>query len=184
MGKVIGGMAISLDGFVNDANGSVALLYADFESFANSEIMQDSMRNTGAVVMGRKTYDMGNGDYTSYEYQVPIFVVTHKPPKKAAKGQNSKLKFNFVAEGFETALAQAKAAAGDKDVTVVGGASTIQQLLKARLLDELHITMVPVLLNEGLRLLDKLGENPPTLERIRLVESPAGRTEMMYRVVN
>lgn len=183
MGKVIGGMAISLDGYVNDRSGGVGLLYADFESFAESEYMQDSMKNTGAVVMGRRSYDMGNGDYTGYEYQVPIFVVTHKPPKKAAKGQNSRLKFSFVTEGLESALAQAKAVAGDKDVTVVGGASTIQQLLKSKLLDELHITIVPILLNEGLRLFDKLGENPPNLERIGLIESPAGRTDIMYRVV-
>lgn len=183
MGKVIGGMAMSLDGFVNDRNGSVEALYANFEEFIETDYMQQQMEATGAVVMGRRTYDMGNGDYTGYEFQVPIFVVTHKPPKKVAKGQNSKLKFNFVTEGVESAVAQAKAAAGDKDVTVVGGASTTQQLLKARLLDELHITVVPILLNEGLRLFDKLGDNLPTLERLQMIESPAGRTDMIYRVV-
>ncbi|MCA0454410.1 MAG: dihydrofolate reductase family protein [Chloroflexi bacterium] len=183
MGKVLGGMAMSLDGFVNDSNGSVALLYANFEAFINTDYMQEQMKSTGAVVMGRKTYDMGNGDYTGYEYQVSIFVVTHKPPKKAAKGQNSKLKFSFVTDGLESAVAQAKTAAGDKDVTVVGGASTIQQLLKAKLLDELHITVVPILLNEGLRLFDKLGDHPPRLERLKLIESPAGRTDIIYRVV-
>ncbi len=183
MGKVIGGMAISLDGFASDRNGSVEALYANFEAFIDTEYMQDQMKSTGAVVMGRKAYDMASGDYTGYEFQVPIFVVTHKPPKKAAKGQNSKLKFIFVSEGVQNAVMQAKAAAGEKQVTVVGGASTIQQLLKAKLLDELHLTIVPVLLNEGLRLFDKLGDNPPALERLRMIDSPAGRTDLIYRVV-
>src|ERR1700694_1425378 len=112
MAKVVAGMNISLDGFVNDRHGSVESLYPDFEELRNSEVLQQAMQETGAVLMGRRAYDMGNGDFTGYEFQTPIFVLTHHPPEKAAKGENDKLKFNFVTDGIDSGMKQATAAAG------------------------------------------------------------------------
>ncbi|MBZ0283857.1 MAG: dihydrofolate reductase family protein [Anaerolineae bacterium] len=182
MGKVTGGMTISLDGFVNDRNGSVARLYPNFEALGETDWLQESIKTTGAVLMGRHAYDMGQGDFTGYEYQVPIFVLTHNVPEKAAKGENDNLSFTFVTDGLESAVKGAKAAAGDKNVVVVGGASTIQQCLNAGLLDELEIDIAPVLLNEGLRLFEHLQSEHIELERTVVKNSPLG-TNMSFRVL-
>jgi dihydrofolate reductase len=182
MGKVIVGTTMSLDGFIADRNGNVGRLYPDLAELRKAEFLQESIRNTGAVVMGRHAYDMAQGDFTGYEYQVPIFVLTHEPPEKETKGQNEGLRIAFVTNGIESAIAQAKAAAGDKDVTVVGGADTAQQCLRAGLVDELEIGIVPVLLGEGLRFFEHLGDEQIELERIRVLESP-GRTDVLFRVV-
>src|SRR5213082_488570 len=136
MGNVIVGATMSLDGFMNDRNGSVSRLYPDLEALRSTEMLQEEMRTTGAVVMGRRAYDMAAGDFTDYEYQVPIFVLTHEVPEKAAKGENERLACTFVTDGIESAIEKAKAAAGDKDVTVVGGANTAQQCVRAGLVDE------------------------------------------------
>jgi len=181
MAKVIFGMAMSLDGFIQDRDGSVGRLYPDLAGLRETEMLQNEMRMTGAVVMGRHTYDMAQGDYTGYEFQVPIFVVTHDPPEQVAKGENENLKFHFV-DGIEPALAQAKAAAGDRSVTVVGGANLAQELMKAGLIDEIQIGIVPVLLGDGLRLFDHLGTEPIELEQMQVFEAP-GATYLYYRVV-
>lgn len=183
MGKVVGGMTVSLDGFVNDQNGDTSRLFSDFDAVLESEIMQDAIRTTGAVIMGRRSYEMASGDFTGYEFQTPIFVVTHDPPEQTPKGENEKLRFNFVSDGVEHAVTEAKTAAGDRDVTVVGGADTTQQLLRAGLIDELQISIMPVLLGDGTRLLEHLGDTPIKLERVRVVESPSGRTDLIFRVV-
>lgn len=178
-GKVIGGMAMSLDGFVEDKHGSVAKLYPDMHALQESAYLQASMRETGAVVMGRGAYDMANGDFTGYEYQVPIFVVTRRaltPPK----GQNDKLRVTFVPDGVEHAMALAKTAAGQQNVTVVGGASTIRQCIDAMLLDEFHLLIVPVLLGEGLRLFEVRQGDPVEFEQIG-VDPYAGFTVLKYQ---
>src|SRR5204862_3320437 len=130
MGKVIIGATMSLDGFMNDRNGDVSRLYPDMEALRRTEMLQEEIQTTGAVVMGRRAYGMAEGDFTDYEFQVPIFVLTHDVPEKVAKGENEKLSFTFVTDGIESAIAQAKAAAGDKYVTVIGGADTAQQCIK------------------------------------------------------
>lgn len=116
----------------------------------------------------------------NYEFQVPIFVLTHEPPKAQPK-QDERLTFTFVTDGVESAIAQAKAAAGDKAVQVVGGVSVIQQLLHAGLVDELHVDVMPVLLGAGLPLFADAG-----LERVRLekigVREVAARTSLSFRV--
>jgi dihydrofolate reductase len=182
MGKVLLGMTMSLDGFVNDRNGDVLSLYPDLAALRETELLQESINTTGAVVMGRHAYDMAKGDFTNYEYQVPIFVLTHVVPEKVAKGQNGQLTFTFVTDGIESAIGRAKAAAGDKYVTVIGGTSTTQQLIKARLFDEIEVGIVPVLLCEGLRLFEHLGAEQIQLERVRVIESPS-RTDLRFRVV-
>src|SRR6476659_1058480 len=111
MGKVIGGMTHSLDGFVSDAHGDVGRLYPDLGELRNTEMLQEEIRTTGAVVLGRHSYNMGDPDSfaDSYEYQVPIFVLTHHIPAKKPK-ENKKLSITFVTDGVESAIAKAKAA--------------------------------------------------------------------------
>jgi len=181
MGKVIVGTTMSLDGFMNDRMGSVESLYPDLGELRETEMLQESMQSTGAVVMGRHAFDMAQGDLTGYEYQVPIFVLTHHPPQMVTKGQNDKLTITFVIDGIESAIQKAKAAAGEKDVTVVGGAKTAQQIINARLFDELQIGIVPILLGGGLRFFDNASIENVELEKIRVLES-AGRIDLRYRV--
>ena len=119
MAKVIVGMTTSLDGFVNDRNGSVARLYPDLAALRKTEMLQDAIANTGAVVMGRRAYEMANGDFTGYEFQVPIFVLTHHPPEAVAKGENAKLSFTFVGD-LISAIQRARKAAGDKKCVTRG----------------------------------------------------------------
>ena len=183
MGKVVGGALLSLDGFMSDRNGDLSRLYPDLEAFGQEEVLIESIRTTGAVVMGRRAYDMAQGDFTGYEYQAPIFVLTHRPPEKPAKGENDKLSFSFVTDGIVSAIAKAKAAAGDKYVTVVGGAQTAQACLQAGLMDEIQVHIMPLLLGEGLRLFENLGPQPIELERIKVIVSPTGRTDILFRVV-
>ena len=118
----------------------------------------------------------------NYEYQVPIFVLTHQPPKRTPK-EVGKLTFTFVTDGIESAIGQATAAAGDKDVTVIGAASTAQQCLKAGLADELHIDIMPVLFGGGLRLFEDIGAGQIQMERLGVVELPSGRTHLKFRVI-
>jgi dihydrofolate reductase len=183
--KVILGMTISLDGFINDRNGSVGALYPDLEALRNTGPLQESIQNTGAVVMGRNTYAMAEDpDWYAgnYEYQVPIFVLTHHVPEKPPR-QAGPLTFTFVTDGIESAIRQAKAAAGDKEVTVIGGASTTQQCLQAGLADELEVDIMPVFLCGGLRPFEGIAGEQIRLERIRVMELPGGRTHLRFRFI-
>ena len=182
MGNVIIGATLSLDGFMNDRHGEVSRLYPDLEALRRTEMLQEEIRTTGAVVMGRRAYDMAEGDLTDYEYQVPIFVLTHHVPEQAVKGVNDQLTLTFVTDGIQSAIEKAKAAAGDKHVMVVGGANTAQQCLRAGLVDEIHMGLVPVLLGEGLRFFEPLANEQLELERTRVFESPT-RTDLWFRVV-
>src|SRR5688500_6392778 len=148
-------MTISLDGFVADVDGHVDRLYADFAELQESSSMTATIAETGAVLMGRKTFEMGDPDsyVGEYEFQVPIFVLTHHPPQIPPK-QDDRLTFTFVQGEVASAVAQARAAAGEKAVQVVGGVNVIQLLLQAGLVDELHIDVMPLFLGDGLRLLE------------------------------
>lgn len=182
MTRVILGMTMSLDGFIHDQHGSVGPLFPDFAALQESAIMQEAIRTTGAVVMGRRAYEMGNGDYTGYEFQVPIFVLTHRPPTTAAKGENDRLRFHFVTDGIASAVARAIAAAGERDVTIVGGAQTFQQCLSAGVTDELQIAIRPILLGAGLRLFEQIDAASVTLETSAVIETPT-TTELRFRIV-
>ncbi|WP_029430895.1 dihydrofolate reductase family protein [Blastococcus sp. URHD0036] len=182
MARVIAGMSMSLDGFVEDADGSSAPLYEDFDVLAGSDYMKALQAETGAVLMGRRTFDMG-GDPDSwadegYEFQVPIVVVTHTPPAVPPKGTD-RLSFTFVTDGVASAVTRAREAAGDRAVTVVGGADLNRQLLAAGLADELHVDVMPVLLGAGLPLFAGIGHH--RLEKLG-VDEVGVRTSLRFRV--
>jgi dihydrofolate reductase len=105
MGKVIVGTTMSLDGFINDRNGDVSRLYPDLEALQKTEVLAEAIQTTGVVVMGRHAYAMGGPDAyaDAYEYQVPIFVLTHTVPGKRPN-EVDRLTFTFVTSGTERAF--------------------------------------------------------------------------------
>lgn len=184
MAKVLAGMTISLDGFMNDRDGSAASLSPDFEELLGSATFKQMTENTGAIIMGRNTYEMMdpflwvNDDY---EFQLPLFILTHNPPEKYPKG-NDKLSVTFVTDGIESAIAQASEAAGDKMVQIIGGGNTIQQALNSGLCDELQVDIMPILLGGGLRLLENLETDTIKLERTSVDQVTPMRTSITYKV--
>jgi dihydrofolate reductase len=147
-------------------------------SSSSAEVFEGLVDSGGAVVTGRRTYDIagawgGNGPLPG----LPLFVLTHRVPQRWPRGESS---YTFVTDGVESAIEQAKAAAGDRHVSVMG-ASVPQQCLRAGLLDEIQIHLVPVLLGSGVRLFDHLGAGSVLLETIQVVDSP-GVTHLRFRV--
>jgi dihydrofolate reductase len=146
----------------------------------SNAVMERAQANTGAVVMGRNMFGpvrgpWGDEDWRGWwgddpPFHVPVFVLTHhqREPLEMEGGTS----FHFVTEGIESAIAQAKEVAGDKDVSVGGGASAIQQCIAAGLLDELLVNQVPVLLGGGTRLLDGLEPGAAGFELAEVVEGP------------
>jgi len=180
--KVIAGYTTSIDGFVANEQGGVERLYPDLADLQDKPYMKDLIADTGAVVMGRHTFQMGDPDTYAdgYEFQVPIFIVTHHPPDRHPR-ENGRISYTFVTDGVEPAVRMAKAAAKDRNVMVVGGANVVQQLFAANLVDELHVDVMPVLLGGGLRFWG------PGLEHLRLetldVSRTGERTTIKYRVI-
>jgi dihydrofolate reductase len=181
MAKVLLGMTMSLDGFINDQDGSVARLYPDLPALRETEELQRQIAATGAVVMGRRAYDMADGDLTGYEFQTPIFVLTHQPPAVAPRGQNDRLRVYFVTDGLASAIAQARETAGEQEVAVIGGADTARQCLNAGLVDELEVEIRPVFLGAGARFFDGVAANI-ALEPIAVTRTPL-TTNLRFRVV-
>jgi dihydrofolate reductase len=156
---------------------------------ASTEVVEEARATLGATVMGRNMFGGGPGPWgddpwegwwgDDPPYHTPVFVVTHhaREPLPMEGGTT----FNFVTDGVESAMAQAREAAGDKDVELAGGASVVQQCLKAGLVDEMELHVVPVLLGAGERLLDNLGGAGLELECTRVVEAP-GVTHLRYSV--
>lgn len=183
MGNVILGYTVSLDGYVEDSLGSVNALYPDHELLVQTEYMKESILTTGAVVMSRKEYDMADdvdlyADY--YEYQVPIFVFTDQVPDKHPK-ENENLTFTFITSGIKDAISQAKVAAGERDVNIIGSALTSSLSLNSQLVDELQIDTIPIFLQHGFRPFDLLVESKITFERTKVIELPSGRVHMTYK---
>ena len=161
------------------------------ESGPDDEVVQEWLAGSGAVVMGRRMFSGGAGPWgddpnaggwwgDDPPFRVPVFVLTHHPRETVIKEGGTS--FTFVTDGIEAALEQARAGAGEEDVLIGGGASVVQQALKAGLLDELQIHLAPVLLGDGVRLFDRLEGVPVELEATRVIESPAV-THLNYRVV-
>jgi dihydrofolate reductase len=182
MAKVIVGMTVSLDGFVADRSGSAGPLYPDLADLRGTDYMNALIEETGAVLMGKKTFEMGDPDsyVGNYEFQVPIFVLTHEPPEVAPK-HDERLTFTFETDGLESAVAQATAAAGARAVQVVGGVDVTRQHLLAGLVDELPVDVMPVLEGAGRRLLDDGELEHVQLEKIGVQEVGA-RTSLSFRV--
>jgi dihydrofolate reductase len=199
MGKVILGLSMSLDGYIagpddgyehplgrggerifawmNNGPESVRQNQWLAPPEASLPIVEGWAKNTGAMVSGRRTFDIAGGWKNGHPIDAPIFVLTHEPP---TEGEWSP-RVEFVTEGLETAIERAKAVAGDKDVSV-GAASLVQQALRSGLLDEIEISLAPYLLNGGVRLFDQLGDAPIDLEQIAVTPSD-GVTHLRYRVV-
>ncbi|WP_181764610.1 dihydrofolate reductase family protein [Streptomyces albidus (ex Kaewkla and Franco 2022)] len=158
------------------------------EHNSDAEVIAEVTRDVGAYVMGRKMFGGGDGAWDEAwtgwwgpepPYHAPVFVLTHRPrdPLPMRGGTT----FTFVTDGIESALAQARRAAGDKDVVIAGGASAVQQYLAAGLLDELRLHIVPIVLGAGERLLENVGD--PVLEPVGVTASPTV-THVKYRVVH
>jgi dihydrofolate reductase len=147
----------------------------------DSEILAEAFANTGAVLMGRNMFDYAVeawGDEPPF--RTPVYVVTHRSREPLVKKGGTT--FIFVTDGLESAVAQAKAAAGGKDVSAAGGARLIQQLLTIGVLDEIQIHIAPVLLGAGRRLFDNMEARPIEMEVDRVLDSPVA-THLRYRVV-
>ncbi len=144
----------------------------------SAELLREAHSKMGAFVTGRRTFDITNGWGGSPPLGVPTFVVTHTVPREWVYEGSP---FTFVTDGVESAVERARAVAGEKDVAV-GAASIVQQCLRAGLLDEIHIDLVPVLLGGGVRLFEHLGTTPIELESTRVIEAP-GVTHLTFRVL-
>ena len=154
---------------------------------ASTPIAVEILANVGATIMGRNMFGGGPDPWGDHAWQGywgadppyhhPVFVLTHhaREPLQLDGGTT----FHFVTDGTESALEQARAAAGDRDVSIGGGASAVQQYLAAGLIDELLISMVPILLGGGARLFDNLGEQVPTLRQVEAIHAP-GVTHIRY----
>jgi dihydrofolate reductase len=203
MGKVTSGLTMSLDGFIAGPNdgpehplgedgmrlfdwyGSGDTEYAvpsgemTFKvSPQSAEMLGEAFSSIGTIVTGRRTFDITNGWGGRHPLDVPIVVLTHSVPEGWDYEGSP---FTFVTDGVESAVDRAREVAGEKDVAV-GAASLVQQCLKAGLLDEIHVDIVPVLLGGGVRLFDNLGPGHIELERTEVIEAP-GVTHMTFRVL-
>jgi dihydrofolate reductase len=204
MSKVFVDMGMSLDGFIAGPNGGphnplgdgghrIHRWLYDVESWRerqglsggqinqDDEVVKETYACVGAYVMGRRMFDEGEVGWPDPPpFRAPVFVLTHHARGPwARKGGTT---FTFVTDGIESALEQARAAAGDKDVRIAGGAKTVQQFIKAGLLDELQIHLVPVVLADGVRLFESIDLKHIQLEKTRVIDSPEV-THLRYRVV-
>jgi dihydrofolate reductase len=200
MGNVVVDLSVSLDGFIAGRDDGHELplgrggerlftwMGAGPESNrlerrlappdASKVVMDEWMTESGAIISGRRTFDIANGWKDGHPIDVPIFVVTHEAP---TSGEWSP-QVRFVTDGLEHAVALAREVAGDRYVSVCA-ADPVQQLLRAGLLDEIEVSVTPCLLGGGVRLFDHLGADPIDLEQISVIPSD-GVTHLRYRVVH
>jgi dihydrofolate reductase len=191
MPKVVFDISMSLDGFVTASNvrpeeplgdgGQRLHEWAFGEDERNRELLAEALDAVGAVVAGRHTYDLSvpwwGADGPTGRARVPVFVVSNSEPEEVPDGGV----YTFV-DRIERALEEAKVAAGDKDVAVMGGADIGQQYIRAGLVDEISIHLVPVLFGGGTRMFEHLGSEHIQLETAGVIETPAA-THLRFRVV-
>jgi dihydrofolate reductase len=156
---------------------------------ASTAVVEESLMNVGAEIMGRGKFGGGPGPWSGDHWQgwwgeeppfhMPVFVLTHHEREPLTLADTT---FTFVTEGIESALDQAHAAAAGKDVFIGGGADVINQYLSAGLVDELELHVVPLVLGGGARLFDGVGPDV-RLEQVRAIEAP-GVTHVKYRVAS
>ena len=197
MGTIAAGFSMSLDGFIAGPNDDVQRLFAwmflgdqelklsggdtDFDLKVSSESADqfNELRDqTGAIVSGRRMFDVAGAWGGKHPLDVPVIVVTHRIPKEWVYAGSP---FTFITDGVEHAIEEARKNAGVKNIGV-GGAEITRQCLQLGFLDEIQIDLVPVLLGQGVRLFECLGIEPVELERTRVIESP-GVTHLAFRVV-
>jgi dihydrofolate reductase len=195
MATVVAEMSMSLDGFVADPSDEVGPL---FDWYGNGEVevptavpgrwtfrtsdasagyLREIMERIGAIVTGRRLFDVAGGWGGNHPWGVPVFVVTHSVPDGWPRDDAP---FTFVTDGVESAVEQAKAAAGERSVSVAGP-NIAQQCLDAGLLDEIIVSLVPVLLGQGIPFFANLGRFPVELEDPRVIEGTRV-THLYYRV--
>ena len=192
--KVILDITMSLDGFIAGPNdygkplhdwlfsGDTPSAYTDFFNLSkeSAKVFDAFIKGTGSIIAGKRTYDITGGWGGSHPFPgIPLFVVTSNIPKNVPEGSTP---FTFVTDGIKSAVTQARRAAGKKNVYVLGGASIAQQCLKAGLLTEIMIHLVPVLLGGGVRLFEDL-EGDLKLERQEIIPAP-GVTHLKFRVAD
>ena len=183
MGKVIFDISMSLDGFITGANRTHAEPLGDegehlhdwafnSQDEYNRSLISQSVSALGAVICGRRTYDDSRpgwgADGPTGSARLPVFVVSHHLPDEVPEGSV----YTFVTDGIKSALQKAKKAAGEKNVTVMGGADIGQQYIEAGLVDELSIHLVPVLFGSGTPMFANLGEAHIQLEPVQTIETP------------
>lgn len=170
MAQVTCDMAMSVDGYVAGPNQRLEEPFGDgprerltswmFERPEESAAEIAAITAAGAFIMGRNMFSPGRGgwdlDWTGWwgeepPYHAPVFVLTHYERAALTLGETT---FHFVTEGVETALSRARAAAGDADVAIAGGAATVNQFLAAGLIDELRLHVAPLIVGVGERLFD------------------------------
>ncbi len=183
MSKVVFDISMSLDGYVTAAHqtaaepmgegGSVLHNWAFGADPVGRERLAAAAEELGAVIAGRVTYDHSvpwwGADGPSGPARRPVFVVTHEAPQQSPEGGV----YEFITGGIQEALKRAEAAAGNGVVTVMGGASLGQQFIRAGLIDEISIHVVPVLFGSGTRLFEKITDEHIHLEPLEVVETPA-----------
>ena len=202
MGKVTFNMTMSLDGFVagpNDSpenglgdggeglfnwyfSGDTEVLMSEGVpplkvSKQSAELLKEAIHKIGAGVWGRRTFDIAHA-WGGHPPGSPAFIVTHHVPQEWVYAGSP---FIFVTDGVESAIQQARQAAGDKDV-VICTANILQQALKAGLVDEINVDIAPILIGGGVSLFDRLGTGPINLECTQVVNAP-GVTHLCFRVV-
>lgn len=194
MSKVIANMSMSLDGFVADPSDGIdhlfgwygsgevtvptAVEWATFRtSEASARVLRDALEGVGAVLAGRRVFDLTSGWQGAHPMGVPVFVVTHEEP---ADWAHKDAPFTFVTDGIESAVAKAKAVAGDK-IVAVASPTIAQQCLDAGLLDGIKVDLVPVLLGKGIPFFANLANSPIRLDGPEVVEG-VGVTHLSYRV--
>lgn len=188
MGKVTVDMTISLDGFICGPDDDLERLHSWLfveKPPQDVAVLDDYFQNLGAVIMGRGTFEDGvkkqgwAGWVDQPPYEVPIFVVSHNVPEKLARGKTA---FTFITTSIKAALAEAKAAAQGKNVSVMGGAKVVQQYIQAGLIEEINLHLAPLLLVEGKCLFENIGSQPVELEALQTIRSEK-ITHLKYRVV-
>jgi dihydrofolate reductase len=194
MSKVTSEISMSLDGFITDPNASVGTplegddpgrlsdwQFGAAKTDADAEVVAELYASTGAVIIGKRMFDVGFEPWGDPPpFGMPVFIVTHKErePLPMLGGTT----YTFVTDGIEAGLEQARAAAGGKDVSIWGGANLMRQYLRAGLLDEMEIHLVPILLGGGIRLFEDLTSESFELRRTRCIETP-GATHLRFEVV-
>lgn len=176
-------LSMSLDGYITGPDPGVEQPLgiggdAVLRPGGDPSMVDEVLGKSGAVVAGRAMYDHVNGWGEDPPFKMPVFVPTHRPREVRVAGATT---FAFVPD-VETAIIQAKAAAGDKNVYIAGGASIADHALQLGLVDELSIHIEPVLLGGGTRLFAEVGPGPIKLERMTLIEGPV-TTHLKFRVL-